>query len=240
MVLMQGWWVRNGIEIQGLATVALIVVTIVYVAMTRSIAAAANAQAAIAADQLAHMRTASEAEQLATRRAQEHAERVGLEALRDRLSAMTPVVIVEVGFNHFGPQEGTSGGVVSGSEFSETTYQLGVSFRCSNHGPGPALVEIEHPEIGEVEANRGPRVVPHGGETTFVWTHRTQGAEWLAGLNEELPTPEVHSGTPLTRVVDVHTWVGYLTLKQADGSVWTNQAALSRPGVAAQERRFPQ
>ena len=137
MVLVQGWWARNGVEVQGFATLALIVVTIVYVALTRSMAAAAKTQAATAEKQLAHMRGAAEAEQLATRRAQEHAESVALEAIRDRLSAMTPVVIVEVGLNHFGPQEGTSGGVVSEAEFSETTYELGVSFRCSNHGPGP-------------------------------------------------------------------------------------------------------
>jgi hypothetical protein len=81
VVLHPRWWTRNGVEVQGLATVALIAVTAVYVFLTRGIVTAARSQATSAAAQVAateseltHLKQSFAAEQEVARKAQEHAQ----------------------------------------------------------------------------------------------------------------------------------------------------------------------
>ncbi len=250
-----GWWARNGAELQALTTIALIVVTAVYVALTRGIlraqrrstdaseiqSAAAQEQVVTARKELEHMQAALAVDQATVKAAQNHAERVFLEAVRSRLSAASPTVMATVAVNTFGLQSGMGAGTMTLDAFARETFFLSLDCRFFNEGPGPAIAEINPaPANNPFEAEAGQVVVRANSDTTTHLKLIAQGSNLLKLQQYGMPPLHFTTSSPLTRVADHHTWIGTISFPVEGDHVLCNQGPkLMGPPFAEQIRHFP-
>lgn len=179
-----GFWQRNSTEVQALATVALVILTGLYVAFTRkyvaltekltskqddaiSAAREANdvARQSIAqqVESLIAARTANEVAREAIKQEQRfneqeilHSRALYDETLKQRQDSQTPVCSVE--FQWLGLHRRDGGGqmgTVTRDEFWKTDYDCPVSATITNHGPGPAQFWFDQVSTGQCRQARG-------------------------------------------------------------------------------------
>lgn len=200
MLGVAGWWDRNGVEVQGLSTIALLSITSVYVVITGRIAGrtrdqakASLRQAAAAEEQVEHgrealraeqadsalqleqMRKALQAQEGIARQADSHAQSVLIESARARLSAITPVCTVLYGGSPMQSADGGSIGNIPMEQYDGLHIVVHILFRVRNDGPSPVLFTAIPTALDDVELLAIPD-----------WTVTTKDEVAMAGIEYPL------------------------------------------------------
>lgn len=234
-----GWWDRNAVAVQAMATVVLIVVTGVYVLLTRKIAIAAGEQTKSAMDQAdaAKDQAVAAAQQASAATAQvDKAHAVLVESARANLSALTSVATVLFKGSPIAQADGTSIGNVRLDQFDRMDIKVEVRFVVRNDGEYPTLFSAVPPVFIDEELSEVPDFVrtyrdcvllPHGTfELTFV--AKSPGRLFREWAHERIRREfEFETRSPLTGVTDHHTWKGtfgrFATLGPPDAPVFAHQ-----------------
>jgi hypothetical protein len=232
---MATWWNRNGVMLQTLTTLALLVVTAIYVWVTARIARAtkeqaqaAGKQAHSAEQQLDHAQRALDAEKAASEALlaqmtaeleaqKEAAHNVLIESAKARLSALTPICAVLWGGSPITQHNETSIGNVEMEVFERGLIMVRLQFKVRNDGSSPALVTAMPVDIPDEELTEIPdwlsttkdEVLLGGSERELTFRIVGPGrmfAKWAA--QKRRVDFEFETTSPISGVTDRHTWTG--------------------------------
>jgi hypothetical protein len=247
VTLAADWWTRNAAAVDGISTIVLVIVTAVYVMLTRSISMAAREQAAAMKNELGETQTQTKAltdqveasrHQLAVAiEAQRHAERIFVESVKARLETRVPLAVVQYLSSRLEIQGDGAPGIVEATTFDQTRYSLVVMLRIVRFNEVPGVVHTRPPRWGAWDLV-DPFVLST--EATLVWRHHMTGADWRANAETALPELVVHLRSVDGQVVDWFTWEGrFEPPPQVQNMVRGNDSRVHGPAVATHVRTFP-
>jgi hypothetical protein len=184
---------------QAISTVVLVLVTAVYVLLTRSIAQGARRQA-----------VANEAQVT-------HSQNVLVESAKARLSTLTPICSVISDGSNLMRTDGTSIGSIPEGEFDNLVVTANVYFTARNDGTSPTLLTVLPQAIEDVELTMPPdwaetikdQALLGGTYKELQYSITGPGRMFRRWGDESRPiTLEFETSSPVSGVVDRHAWFG--------------------------------
>ena len=193
------WWNRNGTELQTLASIALIVVTAVYVILTAKLVGTSKNQADIA------------------KRGLEQADKVLAESVKARLSAVTPMCTVLFQNSAMHQFNGTNvGNVLLDDNFDTSQLRVEVHFTFRNDGATPSIISkrcvtIDDNSIDRVEWIPAATGIPLMKDSAMsveclIYAFGTTFRQWASNHKEISLRFETMS--PVTEIIDSFEWTG--------------------------------
>jgi hypothetical protein len=219
------WWRANGAMVQGISTGVLVIVTGAYVRVTakilgsqRAMTSAALGQVRVLEKQLDVSSRAMAESRRDAQQAHKHAELALAENVRARLSGQTPAVTVEV------------------VPLSPVMLMITVK----NHGPGPSLIAPGAGGVGSFGIFDEEVLLAAGEQRQPSWSSaETAEALYSQWGDKGLPPITLQSRSPVTGVVDTHSWEGSVRLVQPPGGLGAEAPMIRGPMVAARHRAYP-